>query len=222
MDTGEWAQHLGTVEMAELEYFNLWVLRDIIPTSTWVVDGVFLPNIDVEVAQRKARGERLMGVLPPCQGPDGWRDGNPQVQEAWDTENRVSREHTRLVFRGPRAYAVVDDPDAVVFTPEDALAEQRKYPYNIGMGVRATGPVTDVEAALMTALEAFALVGVHVANTGVRGGPNAPVVLLVIHDAFAGSSRHESIPHRVAYKAFDARNGHVFSHGAIPWEVDLS
>jgi hypothetical protein len=222
MDTGEWAQHLSTVVMTELEYFNLWVLRDIIGTSTWVVDGIFLPEIDVEVAERKARGERLMGVLPPCEGPDGWRDGNPQVQEAWDTENRETREHTRLVFRGPRAHTKVDDPDAVVFTPEDALADMRKYPNNIGMGVRATGPVTDIEAALMTAREAFAMVGVHVANTGGRMGPNAPVVLLLIHDAFAASSRHESAPYRVAYKIFNGRDGGVLSTGAIPFDIALT
>ena len=45
MDTGEWARHLGTVVMTELEYFNLWVLRDIIGTSTWVVASSFADSV---------------------------------------------------------------------------------------------------------------------------------------------------------------------------------
>jgi hypothetical protein len=77
----------------------------------------------------------------------------------------MSRVHTWLVFHGPHPHAAVDDPDAGVFTPEDALAVVKKYPRALGMRVEGAGPVTNIEAAVMPAREAYALVRLDVVRT---------------------------------------------------------
>src|SRR5215831_18470203 len=119
----EWAELLGTVYKTEIQYLRLWGRRNTVPIATWVIEGMSPPEVEAEIAERKMKGERLVGVLAPSQGPDNWNMGDDIVKEEWDTLNRETREKMRLLFRGPHPFAVSEDyPASVAFTPEEALA----------------------------------------------------------------------------------------------------
>jgi hypothetical protein len=213
----EWAERLGTVYKTEIQYLHLWGRRNTVPIATWVIEGMRLPDVEAEIAERKTRGERLVGVLAPCQGPDNWHLGDPPVKEEWDTLNLETRDKMRLLFRGPYPFAVSEDyPASVAFTPEEALAEVRRpretYPYAVARRASADGPITDVKAALMTLSEAYTLLGEHQSN--IRGShrlPDDPVVLVVMHGAFSihppGFMHAPSEQASITTKIYDARDG---------------
>jgi hypothetical protein len=216
-----WAEQLGTVYKTELQYFSLCGRRDMVPIATWVIEGKSLPEIEADIAERKTRGERLVGVLAPMRGPDSWNAGDDNIEEEWSTLNRETREMFRLLFRGPYPFAVSEDyPASVAFTPEEALAAEKAhpttYPYMVAMRASAVGPITDVKAALMTISEAYTILGVAQQNIqGAHRLPDDPVVVVVMHGAFEihppGFMNSKSQPASVTTHIYDARDGRGFS-----------
>ena len=160
MDTAEeWAKRLGTTVMTEEECLQLRDRRvrpDIRGMSIRVIDDMSSVEIYEYVAERAGIGQGLMGVLPPYTGPDDLVAEDSQLRRNGDTRPvRAHRQKMRLVFVEPDPHPELDDPDAVTFTPDAAIArakEQRAF----GMS-RAVGPITDIKAALMTAQEAHEL-----------------------------------------------------------------
>jgi hypothetical protein len=52
-----------TVLMMVMQFFRLWRRQGVIGASSWAIGGMSVPHVVAEVATRKARGGRLVGVL---------------------------------------------------------------------------------------------------------------------------------------------------------------
>jgi hypothetical protein len=229
----EWAERLGTTILTEEQFIQLHDRKGtqhITSMSGRAIDTMSLSEVDEYVADRKARGEGLVGVLPPSTGPgDLVAADSPLGHALGAAPNREFRQKMRLVFVDPDPNPELADPTAVTFTPEDAIAIASKQ-HSYGMRVYAEGPISDIKAALMTVQEARALLD-HGTPPGRPGTtPGALVCLVVIHGSFVvvgppgpnepnetklGSS------HIVAFEVFDTRKGHVFWAGARTGDIVL-
>ena len=238
----EWAKRLGTTVMTEEEFIQL---RDrmlgkgdkggLTSMFARAVDDMSPSEIYELVAERKARGEGLVGVVPPSTGPDDIDANDSRFQKPGPPRpSRVHRQKMRLVFVKPDPNPEMDDPHAVTFTPDDAIAQARKQ-HSYAMRVHPVGPVTDIKAALMTDQEARALIE-HGTPPGRPGTtPGALVVLVVIYGTFEivspyGRDRRQSTtepseptprPSMVAYQIHDSRNGQVYWAGARKGDIVL-
>src|SRR5215469_14854864 len=98
----EWAKRLGTTVMAEEEFIQLndWQVNGrITGMSARVIDDMSPAEVEEYVAESKARGEGLMGVLPPYTGPDDLAAIDSPFWLSWNSApSRVSRQKMRVVF----------------------------------------------------------------------------------------------------------------------------
>ena len=154
----EWAKRLGTTVISEEAYLQLRDRRvrpDMMGWSVIAIDAMSPSEVDATVAERLGVGEGLVGVLAPSIGhADILADImalDPPLRREWEMKpSDGHREKTRLVFIKPDPHPELDDPSAVTFTPEDAIALAKERYVS-----RAVGPIIDVKAALMTAQEAY-------------------------------------------------------------------
>jgi hypothetical protein len=211
----EWAERMGTTVVTEEEFIQLndWqVNRHITGISARVIDDMSPAEVDEYVAESKARGEGLVGVLPPYTGPDDLVGIDSPFWHSWNSApSRVSRQKMRVVFIEPDPNPQLQDPDAVTFTPDDAIARVRQRQNYEGMGTHMVGPVTDIRAALMTMPEVHALLE-HGTPPGRPGTtPGALVCLVMIHGSFEVRGRRgtTSDQHTVAFEVCDSRKGYI-------------
>jgi hypothetical protein len=238
MDSAEeWAKRLGTTVMTEEQVIQLRDRREyqgmkMTATELHGIDTMTPFEVDAYVAYRKARGEGLVGILPPYMGTDALTPKEGPHRHARHARHvSAHRPKVVLVLVYPDPHPELADPCAVTFTPEDAIDLVRKQ-HTYGFRIHPVGPITDIKAALMTEQEARALVE-HGTPPGQLGTtPGALVCLVVIYGSFtvvgpptlpraSRASRTKETAeikprpaYTVTFQAHDTRNGHLLWAGA--------
>jgi hypothetical protein len=249
METAEeWAAYFGTKIMTEQEYLELWdsmVHPEITQAACVPLDGKTPEEVEEFFAVQRSMGDGrcIVGVLRPYSGPDDIVDSVPHdslrpphamLLRDWNTpQSREQRTKVRLVSIYPDPHPQLMDPTTVAFTPEMLIAQVKERAVSrpvFGSGSSLVGPITQIQAALMTVPEVGPLLD-HGIPPGRPGTvPGVLVCLVLIRGMFGPGMFFGKRPpgsdlpgERWMYEVHNTRDGRAFwtGGGRAHWDITL-